>query len=348
MIDYKAKKRNKIRRKILFTFSVVLFVFFFLSIVTLHTAMRFISANERYEIPVRQSRFQRINLVSIGLMGTMFVVTIIATYILSNSITRPIEKLGEFALGIGKGDFNPNNFTFKEAELEDLNKALNKSVIQLAAYDNEQKMFFQNASHELRTPLMSIKVYAEGISFGLMEPKAASDTILAETDRLSELVNDLLYIAQLDNITTTYTKADVVLTKIIRDSAIRQRAVADKKQISFIFDFNAEEITFFCVPELIERAVGNLISNALRYAKSKITLSCYKYPESTVIRVADDGDGIDPDILPHIFERFCKGKGGNTGIGLSIVKTITEQSGGSIKAENQSEGGALFTMTLNN
>jgi len=291
-------------------------------------------------------------------MYIMFFVAVIVTYLLSNSITRPIEKLVAFASGMGKGDFTPNDFEFNEVELEDLNAALNKSVTQLGAYDKEQKTFFQNASHELRTPLMSIKVYAEGISFGYMDPKTASETILQETDKLSELVNDLLYIAKMDNITAAHTKKSIDLPALIRECASRQQAVADKNQITFHFGFDSEDISYVCLPEQISRAMDNLISNALRYAKSEILLSCRKISrkdtgkntdetENTIeITVADDGDGIALDILPHIFERFFKGKGGNTGIGLSIVKSIIEQHNGDIKAENTPNNGAIFTVTL--
>jgi len=75
-------------------------------------------------------------------------------------------------------------------------------------------------------------------------------------------------------------------------------------------------------------------------------LSCHKKADSVEIIVSDDGDGIEPEILPHVFERFCKGKGGSTGIGLAIVKSIAEQHNGSVKAANSDKGGAVFTITL--
>jgi len=288
----------------------------------------------------------RASLIMFILTGIMFVMAVIVTYFLSNSITRPIEKLCGFALNIGHGDFTPNDFEFNETELEDLNNALNKSVKQLGVYDSEQKMFFQNASHELRTPLMSIKCYAEGINIGLMEPEKASETILQETDKLSELVTDLLYIAKIDNITTAYAIAEANLTEIIRNSANRQRAVADKRRIGFIFDFGEDVMLYECVSDLMSRAVDNLISNAIRYAASEIVLSCHKKANQIIISVADDGNGIDPDVLPHVFERFYKGKGGNHGIGLSIAKSIADQHNGYIKAENSNNGGAVFTISL--
>ncbi|MDR1704086.1 MAG: HAMP domain-containing histidine kinase [Clostridiales bacterium] len=288
-----------------------------------------------------------INLFLILLVLVMFAVTVFAAFILSNSITGPIKRLGTLAAAIGKGDFTPNDFMFKDQEFADLNTALNKSAIQLGAYDSEQKTFFQNVSHELRTPLMSIKCYAEGISVGLMEPAAASATILEETDRLNDMVKDLLYISKIDNITTVYSAAKTDLIEIVRSGAARQQAVADKKGIRFEFDTDDTPVYCDCVSELISRAVDNLISNAIRYAGSEIVLSARKKAADAVIRVKDDGAGISPEAMPHIFERFYKGADGNHGIGLSIVKSIVTQHNGSVTAENNNNRrGAAFTITL--
>jgi len=270
----------------------------------------------------------------------------LVVFFLSNSITRPIEKLGIFALNIGRGNFCVNNFDFKDKELDELNMALNKSVKQLSVYDNDQKTFFQNVSHELRTPLMSIKCYAEGITFGLMEPREASRTILQETDKLSELVTDLLYISKIDNISMTYPVAKANLIEIIRDCAARQQVMAEKARINFSFDFSDDEIQYDCVKELISRAIDNLLSNAIRYAGSEVILSCRRKAGCIEVRVADDGGGIEPDVEPHIFERFYKGAKGNFGIGLSIVKSIVLQHNAQITAENSVNGGAVFTITL--
>jgi len=287
-----------------------------------------------------------INMFFIVLICVMFVGTVIVTFFLSNTITRPIEKLGIFASKIGRGDFSPNDFSFKDEEFDKLNIALNNSAKQLSIYDSEQKAFFQNVSHELRTPLMSIQCQAEGISFDLMEPKKASETIIQEIQRLSNLVTDLLYISKIDNITTVYHAAKTDLLEIIRSCAWRQQPVAEKKGIRFLTNFNETTVEYECVGELISRAVENLISNAIRYASSEITLSCYKFPDYITINVTDDGCGIGPESMPHIFERFYKGNGGNHGIGLSIVKSIVEQHHGKITAKNIINGGAEFTIEL--
>lgn len=338
------KKQIKIRQRILAAFSALLFFSYILMTVIFRIfitqfSLIFIDSNSNHQ-------FWDANTLTITVLALTFLITVIATYFLSNSITRPIEKLVKFALEIGKGNFKPNNFEFKDQELQDLNNALNKSAEQLGIYDEEQKTFFQNVSHELRTPLMSIKCYAEGISFGIMDSKQASETILGETDRLTELVKNLLYIAQIDNITTIYERNKVDLIEMIHTCMDRQNAMAEKENIQVIFTFEDEVLHYVGVKELLSRAVDNLISNAIRYAHSEISLACFKKGNHIKIVVSDDGDGVEPEILPHVFERFHKGKNGNTGIGLSIVKSIAQQHGGYVRAKNLEDGGARFTITL--
>jgi len=339
------RKTIKIRQKILAGFSAVLFVSFLLVGIIFNLAMRFNMPEEGYYAIAYVANFSgRAGLILITTVGVMFVVAVIVTYFLSNSITRPIEKLSEFAANIGPGNFIPNNFEFNEKELHDLNTALNKSVKQLEAYDSEQKIFFQNASHELRTPLMSIKCYAEGISFGLMSPKEASDTILQETDRLAELVEDLLYISKISAITTPYITKQADILAIVRDCIERQQVQADKRRLAITLSCADEAINHPCIKELLSRAVDNLISNAIRYAKSYIEVTCVMQGGRVFITVADDGNGIDAELLPYIFERFYKGDKGNHGIGMSIVKSIIDLHGGSIEAKNAN--GAVFEIII--
>lgn len=280
------------------------------------------------------------------LVGIVFAAAICVTFFLSGSITRPIRKLAGLADDIGRGDFTPRDFGFSDVEFADLNLALNQSARQLDIYDGEQKTFFQNASHELRTPLMSIQCHAEGISCGIMEPKQASTTILAETARLTEMVKDLLYISKIDNITTVYTSAVVDLTGLIRECADSQQAVAQSRGVHFTFDMDPSPVECDCVGELVARAVENLMSNALRYASSEVVLSCHANAGEATICVSDDGPGISPEALPHVFERFYKGTGGNYGIGLSIVKSIVDQHQGRVDVANTADGGACFCVTL--
>jgi len=336
--------KTKIRVRILRAFYIMLLLSF--SLIGVIFSMIIYSSPQIDTTFIRQGDFQIRTNIFIATVFIMFLSTVIVTFFLSNTITGPIEKLSVFASKIGKGDFTPNDFEFNDEEFENLNASLNNSAKQLGIYDSEQKAFFQNVSHELRTPLMSIQCQAEGISFGLMEPKEASETILSEIHRLSDMVTDLLYISKIDNIATVYETAKTDLQKIIRLCAQRQQSVADKKGIRFTFDFSDPSVEYECTSELISRAIDNLISNAIRYASNEIVLSCRKEQYQIIISVIDDGIGLEQSDLPHVFERFYKSNGGNHGIGLSIVKTIVEQHNGCVIAKNNINRGAEFIISL--
>ena len=335
----------KIRQRLLRAFTVVLFFSFALTGTILSVVMRFAAITGDGYLGVYQD-LGRVQNTQLVLVIVMFIVAVIVTYFLSNSLTKPIEKLGKFALELGKGNFTPNDYKFREYELEELNSALNKAAKQLGEYDSEQRKFFQNVSHELRTPLTSIKCYAEGITFGIMDPKKAGETISKESDKLADMVTNLLYIAKMDNVLTAYKKTQTDLIKLIKECAERQNAIAAKEEITLKCDFDEDEIPYNCIDELMSRAVDNLLSNAIRYAKTTVTLSCKKEANKIIIKVTDDGEGIKEEDLPHVFERFYKGKGGNIGIGLSIVKSIADQHSAKIEVKNEEQGGASFEIIL--
>ena len=234
--------------------------------------------------------------------------------------------------------------SFDNEEFEELNRSLNHAARQLARYDSEQKAFFQNVSHELRTPLMSIKSYAEGIKYEIMDPAHASMTILEATDKLAGMVDDILYVSRLDNITTP-TMQEIDIIGLIDERIRAQKNLALSKGLKLDFKSDEEPIIIYCVVKYIERAVDNLISNAIRYAASAITVECYATGAHATVRVLDDGPGFAPDELPQVFERFFKGKSGLTGIGLSIVKSVVEQHKGTATAENGING-AVLTISI--
>ena len=98
--------------------------------------------------------------------------------------------------------------------------------------------------------------------------------------------------------------------------------------------------------ELLERALDNLLTNAIRYARTSVRVEARETGEGFALAVADDGDGISPRDLPHLFERCHKGKGGQFGLGLTIARAAAQAMGGTLTAGNTPEGGAVFTLTL--
>ena len=348
----KIKRKTRIRQRLLIGFMSVLFFSSALTWVGINIGIRVLGVgNHRaaigeYADIIGSGVEGRIGIISTTSIVVMFLVSVVVTYFLSNSITKPIEQISEFAKSMGMGKFETNSLDFMDTELDELNTSLNKSITRLGAYDSSQKDFFQNASHELRTPLMSIKVYAEGITYDIMDPKQAANTILEETDRLSELVTDLLYIAKVDSSATEYKIDKLDICDLLEKCTKRQEALAGRKNIIFELDLDKNGIIYEGSKELLSRSIDNLVSNAIRYAKSKVVVSCEQTDYDIRITVQDDGNGIDDEALPHVFERFYKGVGGNTGIGLSIVKSIVEQHSGYVQVQNTKDSGASFSIIL--
>ncbi len=271
-------------------------------------------------------------------MGVCFVIA----ERIGRSVTKPVNKLTDFAEAIGKGDFTKNEFSFKDLEFNELGEAMNQSAEKLDLYDKDQRAFFQNVSHELRTPLMSIRCNAEGLACGLMEPRISGETIIQETDRLSEMVEDLLYISRVDSMTAQPEMQEYDLRETLSLCVEDLKALAARSGISFSYEFDDLPVLFLYNEKHMHRAFSNLITNALRYAKNTIVLSCHKTAKQIEISVTDDGEGIAPDDLPHIFERFYMGNDGKHGIGLSIVKSAVELHGGQVSTSN--EKGTRFTI----
>jgi signal transduction histidine kinase len=285
----------------------------------------------------------RINTVLLVVMGMAGLMAFVIAVIVSGKIAKPVRELTRFAVRIGTGDFTKNNTRYHDVELVELADSMNKAAAQLDAYDNEQKTFFQNVSHELRTPLQTIRSNAEGVLHGILEPTAASKVIIGETDELTEMVEDLLCISRIDSFQNSKAVDEYDLRELISSCAERQRSLANERGLAYAFYFDEEPVLFRCDAKHLTRAFSNLISNAIRYARHKITFSCQLMDDRITVSITDDGEGIAAQDLKQVFDRFYKGPRGKHGIGLSIVKTITTSYKGRVEVQS-SEAGSSFSM----
>lgn len=284
----------------------------------------------------------RINQALVLIMALVALLAIALAFFLSGLIARPIRELTQFAIRLGKNDYSPNPTTYKDQELSDLAESMNKSARQLETYDKEQRTFFQNVSHELRTPLQSITSNAEGIQCKILDPSSSSEIILEESNRLSELVDDLLYCSYVESAFNSMNPQLCDLRELLSSCAERQRNTATLHHIHLTFDFDPDPVMMECDEKRLSRAFSNLISNALRHARSSIILSCKKDARHITLTFTNDGEGISETDLPHLFTRFYKGVRGHHGIGLALSKTIVEQHGGTIQALNTSQGASFI------
>ncbi|MEO5535244.1 MAG: ATP-binding protein [Pseudolysinimonas sp.] len=228
-----------------------------------------------------------------------------------------------------------------------LNRLLGKVEHSLAArHASEQKVrqFVADASHELRTPLASIRGYAElGLrEAGDLPPDTARSLarIESESKRMTSLVEDMLLLARLD--AGRDLRSETVALGALLVEAVSDAHVAGPDH-QWDLELPPDDLEVPGDPDRLRQAIANLLSNARLHtpAGTTVTASLEATPTGTAILVADDGPGIDPNLLPNLFERFSRGDdsrsrvAGSTGLGLAIVAAIVEAHGGTVTATSE-------------
>ena len=207
-----------------------------------------------------------------------------------------------------------------------------------------QKWFFQNVSHELKTPMMAVQGCAEGIHTGVLDPVEASGVILEEAEQMSDLVEELLALSRLESGQANAEFHSMDVRELLYDCLRSTEQLAEQKNLRISLCFDEKPVLVNCDEVQLRRAFTNIITNALRYAKGKIQIECKADRGKAIVRIHDDGEGIAPELLPHIFDRFFSTRRGGAGIGLSLAKEIVSLHKGTISASN--DGGALFEISL--
>ena len=279
------------------------------------------------------------------IMGAMAGVSIVLFWFVAGSISTPVSRLCEAARGIGEKKFKKVETGTNVKELYELENEINQMQDNLLKADEAERVFFQNASHELRTPLMSISGYAQGIQRGVFEDVSqAAGVILDESSRLTEVVDGILTLTRMDQMRYQVVPVEMGIREYIEDQIERLEGLAYQKKIKLEF-LPGDEHKIISDVMLLGRAFSNVTSNCIRYAKEMVWISVEENGEQLKITIRDDGPGILEDDLPHLFDRFYKGKNGNHGLGLSIAKRSMEYMGGDIAAKASPEG-AIFTIIL--
>ena len=175
--------------------------------------------------------------------------------------------------------------------------------------------------------------------------------IIAETGRLSSLVENLLSISKMDMSRSgnfEVKKQNINVSKICDTIIDRVRGNFIHEDKAIINDINIKDTYIYANENDLIRCLENIFSNCLRYCKTSVTFSCKRDQASpnVIFQISDDGPGIAPEVLDHLFERFSKGADGKHGIGLALAKAIAEEHNGRINAYNKSKGGACFEVIL--
>jgi len=216
-----------------------------------------------------------------------------------------------------------------------------------------QREFAADASHELRTPLTVVRSSLEHLRRHQDEPVRAVgdalDDIGAEVDHLTALVDDLLLLARSDSGAIALERRSIDLGDVAADAASSLAKSAGEKSVRVVVD--PAPVVVEGDPARLRQLVMILVDNAIRYSPTggEVRVAVRLDGPSAQLDVEDDGRGVNPDDMPHIFERFWRATGapsGGTGLGLAIAKWIVDSHQGTIAVRNREEGGAAFRVSL--
>jgi two-component system phosphate regulon sensor histidine kinase PhoR len=230
-------------------------------------------------------------------------------------------------------------------------------VTELRRLEKVRKDFVANVSHELRTPITAIRGYAETLQAGALEDREAAprmvDVIHRQSERLSELVEDLLELSRLESRELQLAREPVGVLQAAQRVVETVRMRAERKRLGLRLEVPAG-LTVLGDRRAVEQVLLNLLDNAVKYTPEggNVRLSAYLHGGRVAVSVRDSGIGIEPRHLPRIFERFYrvdKGRSrdsGGTGLGLSIVKHLLGAMGGDVQVESTPNHGSTFTIFL--
>ncbi|MFD4929076.1 two-component system histidine kinase PnpS [Peribacillus butanolivorans] len=232
-------------------------------------------------------------------------------------------------------------------------------ITELKRLEQMRKDFVANVSHELRTPITSIKGFSETLLDGALKDektlKHFLSIILKESDRLQELIQELLNLSKMEQQEFVLKTGVVDITNVLGDIQEMLIGKLKEKEVSLEIKASSEPVFIEGESDRIKQVFINLITNALTYTPNGgwVTVNVTENEQTVDIIVQDSGIGIEEKELPRIFERFYRidkarsRDSGGTGIGLAIVKHIIEVHKGKIKVESTPGSGTTFTVTLN-
>lgn len=283
----------------------------------------------------------------------------------TSALIERIARLETATHAIAEGDLSARAGIPGNDEIAALAESFNRMADQLQMADNKQKELdtlrrdlIAWAGHDLRTPLSSIRLLVEALSDGVVTDPEIVQNYLLQAEKhinsLSLLVDDLFQISQLDAGGLPLNLEMASLSDLISDTLESFSGMAAQKGISLSGSVGAgvDPVTIDVL--WMGRALNNVVSNAISHTppKGSVTLSANLEGRWVQVSISDTGEGISPDDLPHIFERFYRGEKsrsratGGAGLGLAIARGIIEAHDGKIEVQSKHGEGTVFTISI--
>jgi signal transduction histidine kinase len=293
---------------------------------------------------------------SLGMLGGLFVASLGIGWVLSGRVLRPVRSIARTAEEIQATDLSRRiRLGGPEDELRHLADTIDSMLDRLDRAFGQQRQLIDDASHELRTPLTVIRA---NLDAALANPKAteeerqrAAALVDRATTRMTRLVEDLL--ATNRRASGAYGDTDVDLSALAREAGEEFEPLAAARGLTLEYRL-ADGLEVIGDPDALRRAVGNLLSNAVRLAPggSRITVAAGHLRGWHWIAVRDQGPGIRVEDRARVFDRFWRGPSAgdererHTGLGLAIVRQIVEAHGGQARVFSQAGAGTTFVLWL--
>jgi two-component system sensor histidine kinase MprB len=305
----------------------------------------------------QRTTLAKLSVVLLLIGGAGVLLAAIAGTAVARTGLRPVQRLREATERVANtGDLTPIPVSGDD-ELARLTHSFNAMLGAVAESQERQRRLVADAGHELRTPLTSMRTNLELLlaserpnspTLSQEDKTEIQSDVRAQIDELTTLIGDLVELAREDAPQVVHEPVDLV--EVVERSLDRARRRASN---AVTFDVQLQPWTLLGDSSALERAVLNLLDNAVKFSPSgsAVRLSLRQVGDgSAVVEVADAGPGIADADLPHVFERFYRSSEARTlpgsGLGLAIVKQVAQRHGGTATAGRAPEGGALFTLRL--
>ncbi|MDQ2964290.1 MAG: ATP-binding protein [Chloroflexota bacterium] len=262
--------------------------------------------------------------------------------LLSSRLARPLGEIGAAARRLAAGDYEARVPRQGPEEVASLADSFNQMAISLTEQERLRREFIANAAHELRTPLTNLKGYLEALRDGVIPAdRGTFESLWEEAERLVRLAASLEALAEGDAATAPPRLVELDLVAAIQAAVELAAPGLDRNDLSLDLGL-PERLDVRADPDILAQVLGNLLQNAVRYTPrgGRVAIRVELRPADVLVTVANTGDGIPPEDLPHVFERFYRvdksrnrARGG-AGIGLAIVRQLVEAIGGRVGVES--------------
>jgi two-component system sensor histidine kinase BaeS len=282
----------------------------------------------------------------------------VASLLVSRRVVGSLRYVVEATRRIASGRYGERVPVRDDDELGELSASFNAMARALDEAERRRMEVIYDLSHELRTPLSTLRGYTEGLADGVIEPSEETWALLrVEADRMGRLVDDLRRLSQAEAGQLALDLAPISPAETIRLAAEKMRSAFEEKDVALVGFASGELPAVMADSDRVVQVLINLVSNALRHTPrtGRVTVSASLVGGEVVFEVEDTGEGLAPEHLPHVFERFYRvdksrsraEAGGGSGVGLAISKALVEAMDGRIWVASPGVGhGASFRFTI--